>query len=543
MTYKIAICIPSLGSPTLKTWNSFNNLVKPRSGGDLLGETHFINIEDRPVDDARQWLTRQALSVPGLTHILWIDDDMVFQPDALQKLLAHDLDIVGGLCFNRRSPAYQPIVAKKYHPDLGMAPNATGFVYDLPQSGLYECDRTGGAFLLVKTQVFKDIETHFGPDSWWIPAGDASEDFSFCARAQECGYKIFVDCGVSIGHIGKVTIDRDVASKLRTLQMATWVPKIEAAEGAPRVSVIIPTYNQKPSYLKAAVLSALNQTVPTEVIVVDDGTIDYDLRCDEVMSSFSGGVVDSPSPILLPGEEQRIVWLSKRAKLIRHDTNRGISAALNTGIAHMTTDYFCWLSSDDLFSPDKVEKQLNAMLASGAKASFTDYTVIDNTPESFGKYVVGPTWRTIEEQLAMLRHVCCINGSTAMIHGEVFEAFSEDSKLGRFFDPDLKYAQDWFAWLKIATKFLWLRIPESLGTRREDGNLTSVIQAAPPDDERRKRRDEEDKIVRERYIDKHKAWVVLAPKDFKGDLAPFVFRSKEAALHAFPEREISEVTY
>lgn len=500
MTYKIAICIPSLGYPTLKTWNSFNNLIKPRSGGDLPGETHFINIEDRPVDDARQWLTRQALSVEGLTHILWIDDDMVFQPDALQRLLAHDLNIVGGLCFNRRSPAYQPIVAKKYHPDLGMAPGATGFVYDLPQSGLYECDRTGGAFLLVKAEVFRKIETHFGPDSWWVPFGDASEDFSFCARAQECGYRIFVDCGVSIGHVGSVVIDRENATKLRTLQMAKWIPKIEAAEGAPRVSVIIPTYNQKPSYLKAAVLSALNQTVPTEVIVVDDGTTDYDLRIEETLNGFTSG----PWSISEDGDREvarRIVWLSKRAKLVKHDQNRGISAALNTGIAHMTTDYFCWLSSDDLFSPDKVEKQLNAMLASGAKASFHDYTVIDNTPGSFGKYVVGPTWRTIEEQMVMLRHVCCINGSTVMIHKSILDERDPDSNP---FEITLRFSQDWEMWLWVAKRYLWLRIPESLGTRREGENLTSQIHAAPPDDERRKRRDEEDRIVREQYGDQRK---------------------------------------
>jgi teichuronic acid biosynthesis glycosyltransferase TuaG len=496
--YKIAICLPSLGSPTLKTWNAFNNLVKPRSNGELPGETHFITIEDRPVDDARQWLTRQALSVEGLTHILWIDDDMEFPPHALKQLLSHDKPIVGGLCHNRRSPAYQPIVAKKYHPDLAMPQDALGFVYDLPQSGLYECDATGAAFLLVRADVFKAITERFGPDSWWVPAGNASEDFSFCARARECGYSVFVDCGLDIGHIGTATITRDTASKLRTLQMAKWVPKVDAPAGKPLVSVIIPTYNQRPMYLKAAVLSALNQTVPTEVIVVDDGTTDYCIRTPDEAAQGIGGPSDRSKPERMRKEDFSIT-LPPQVKLIRHDTNRGISAALNTGIAHMTTDYFCWLSSDDTFHPEKVQKQLNAMLASGAKASFTDYTVIDNTPETFGKYVVGPTWRTIEEQTAMLRYVCCINGSTVMLHASVFEAFAQDSMKGRFFDLDLKYGQDWDAWCKIGQKFLWLRIPESLGTRREDGNLTSAIQAAPADDSRRKRRDEEDKIVRERY--------------------------------------------
>jgi glycosyltransferase involved in cell wall biosynthesis len=490
---KVAICTPSLGHPKLKFVNALNNLTKPRSGGPLVGQTLLINLEDRPVDDARRLLTQDALQWKGVTHILWVDDDMVFPPDALQRLLAHDLDIVGGLCFNRRAPAYQPIVAREYDPTLAMPKNATGFVYDLPRAGVVECDATGGAFLLVKVQVFRDIAAKFGSDSWWTPDGEASEDFSFCRRARACGYKIHVDCSLEIGHIGEVIITRREAEALRTQRVAPWVGVHPGAlaSGAPRVTVVIPTYNQKPMYLKAAVLSALNQTVPTEVIVVDDGTTDYELRSELVMQPHfpADGIALDDS-----GKPRRTVWISQRAKLVKHDTNRGISAALNTGVAHMTTDYFCWLSSDDLFSPDKVEKQLNAMLASDAKASFHDYTVIDNTPESFGRYVIGPTWASIEEQLRQLRQTCLINGSTVMIHRDVFAAFIEDP-----FDLNLKYGQDWEAWLRIATKFLWLRIPESLGCRREDGNLTSLIAASPEDDPRRKRRDEEDQIVRERY--------------------------------------------
>ena len=500
--YKVAICTPSLGHPKLKFINSLNNLVKPRASGPLLGETMLYNVEDRPVDDARRMATSAVLAWPGITHLLWVDDDMVFPTDALQRLLAHNLDIVGGLCFNRRAPAYQPIVAREYDPALVMPKNATGFVYDLPKSGLIECDATGGAFLLVRAQVFRDIEAKFGPESWWIPDGEASEDFSFCRRAKACGYNIFVDCDLEIGHIGEVVIARREAEALRTFKVAPWAGVTSGpATGAPKVSVIIPTYNQKPSYLKAAVLSALNQTVPTEVVVVDDGTTDYEILLGDKPDPQQAAPItrDTGLPPLRP-----VVWISRRAKLIKHDTNGGISAALNTGIAHMTTDYFCWLSSDDLFSPDKVEKQLNAMLASGAKVSFHDYTVIDDTPESFGRYVVGPTWASIEEQLRQLRQTCLINGSTVMLHGEVFEAFAEDSKLGRFFDPDLRYGQDYDAWLKVATKFLWLRVPESLGCRREDGNLTSQIQQSPEDDPRRKRRDEEDRIIRERYADKRR---------------------------------------
>jgi glycosyltransferase involved in cell wall biosynthesis len=519
---KIAFCIPTLGRPHMATWNNFNNLMKPRASGDLLGESHFITIEDRPVDNARLLATQQALSVEGLTHVLWIDDDMTFPPDALQRLLAHDKDVIGGLCHNRRAPSYQPIAARKYDPALGMPQDSYGFVYDLPQSGLVEVDATGGAFLLVKAEVFKAIEARFGPNSWWVPQGEASEDFSFCRRAQDCGFKIFVDCGLDIGHFGTVEIHRKQADALRTFKTAPWIPTVDAAAGAPRVTVVIPTYNQKPAYLKAAVLSALNQTVPTEVIVVDDGTTDYNLGIETVLSS--------------PVEEEigrKIVWLSKRAKLIKHDTNRGISAALNTGIAHMTTDYFCWLSSDDIFTPNKVERQLNAMIATGAKASFHDYTVIDNTAGTFGMYVHGQDWRTIDQQMAALRENCCINGSTVMLHKDCFDLVPVERNAQmepQFFDPSLRFAQDWEAWLRIAQRFLWLRVPEALGVRREGENLTAQIAGSPADDARRARRDEEDRIVRRRYAEY--VWVA---RD-RADRILGVFRDPQAAWSICGER-------
>lgn len=527
--YKIAIATPTLGRPHMRTWNSFNNLVKPRANGTLVGETHFLTLEDHPVDSARQWLTREALSVGGLTHILWIDDDMTFPPDALQRLLAHDKDVIGGLCHNRRAPSYQPIAARLYDPVLGMPQDAYGFVYDLPPSGLVEVDATGGAFLLVKAQVFRDVAAKFGADSWWIPEGEASEDFSFCRRAQQCGYKVWIDCGLDIGHIGTVEITRKVAKALRSTEVSPWIGTQGAvADGAPRVSVIIPTFNQKPAYLKAAVLSALNQTVATEVIVVDDGTTSHEILLGDGFDGASYMGTDGISR----------VWLSKRAKLVKHDRNLGISAALNTGIAHMTTDYFCWLSSDDIFAPNKVERQLNAMLTSGAKASFHDYTVIDNTPQSFGKYVQGPSWSTIEEQMRMLRETCCINGSTVMLHASVFEMFPEESKEGRFFDPTLRFGQDWDTWLKIAQRTLWLRVPEPLGVRREGENLTAQIAASGEQDERRKRRDEEDRVVRERHAGrKGHLYAVLA-----SDVSPIVFYNEDGSVDAclYANREKAE---
>jgi glycosyltransferase involved in cell wall biosynthesis len=89
----------------------------------------------------------------------------------------------------------------------------------------------------------------------------------------------------------------------------------------PVASIVIPTYNQRPQYLAEAVNSALGQTVPNvEVIVVDDGSdeppfADRDLKPENL-------------------------------QIIRHETNRGIAAALNTGIRASSAPWVCWLSSD-----------------------------------------------------------------------------------------------------------------------------------------------------------------------------------------------------
>ncbi len=96
------------------------------------------------------------------------------------------------------------------------------------------------------------------------------------------------------------------------------------------VSVVIPVYNGA-RYLPQAIDSALGQTYPhCEVIVVNDGSED-------------GG--ETRKAALAYGD--RIRYIEKE--------NGGVASALNCGIQSMNGRYFCWLSHDDLFLPDKVD--------------------------------------------------------------------------------------------------------------------------------------------------------------------------------------------
>src|SRR6185295_18211153 len=85
--------------------------------------------------------------------ILFIDADMSFRPDAIGRLVKvreeHDLDIVGGLCFQRKAP-HQPTLYMRESPFEG------GYSFlEKWDSDLVEVDGTGFAFILIHRRVFE----------------------------------------------------------------------------------------------------------------------------------------------------------------------------------------------------------------------------------------------------------------------------------------------------------------------------------------------------------------------------------------------------
>jgi len=151
--------------------------------------------------------------------ILFIDSDMVFQPGAVKTLIEtqkkFDLDIVGGLCF-QRTPPYQPTM-------YVMAANAKHgytFIEDWAEDAAVEVDATGMAFCLIHKRVFDRILRHntgegFAdlevrrnetPPPFFRWEGQYGEDFLLCREAKETGSKIFVDTSVKIGHSGQTII-------------------------------------------------------------------------------------------------------------------------------------------------------------------------------------------------------------------------------------------------------------------------------------------------------------------------------------------------
>lgn len=151
--------------------------------------------------------------------LLFIDSDMVWQPEATRLLIEtrekFDLDMVGGLCFQRGDP-YQPTMYR-------MAPHdAHGYTFmeKWDPDAAIEVDATGMAFCLIHKRVFDRIleKNNAGPFPEFKerrgqrPAPffrweeEYGEDFLFCREAKASGSKIFVDTSVKIGHVGELVI-------------------------------------------------------------------------------------------------------------------------------------------------------------------------------------------------------------------------------------------------------------------------------------------------------------------------------------------------
>lgn len=101
----------------------------------------------------------------------------------------------------------------------------------------------------------------------------------------------------------------------------------------PTVSIIIPCYNKR-AYVAATIESALAQTHPCEVIVVDDGSTDGSLN---EIKHFDG----------------RVKWVT--------GPNRGGCAARNTGVEMASGEFLQFLDADDILPPEKIARQLAAL--------------------------------------------------------------------------------------------------------------------------------------------------------------------------------------
>tara|TARA_R110002095_G_scaffold51836_5_gene45250 strand:- start:246 stop:1838 length:1593 start_codon:yes stop_codon:yes gene_type:complete len=189
----------------------------------------------------------------------------------------------------------------------------------------------------------------------------------------------------------------------------------------PKISIIIPVYNGA-NYMREAIDSAVAQTYENkEIIVINDGSTDGGETL-EIARSYGDKIhlIDKP--------------------------NGGVATALNAGIKAMNGEYFSWLSHDDVYPIDKLEKQIAFLEAREDKNTilFGDYTIINEKGALMGTSNVS----TIDTQNMTFELYASqsIHGCTLLIPKAVFE------KVGDF-PTDLPTTQDYDLWIRTSLQF------------------------------------------------------------------------------------------
>lgn len=201
------------------------------------------------------------------------------------------------------------------------------------------------------------------------------------------------------------------------------------------VSIIMPSYNTAP-YIKETITSVLNQTYTNwELIIVDDCSTD---NTDEVLATIN----------------------DDRIRFFKNEKNLGAAISRNRALRKANGQWIAYLDSDDLWMPEKLEKQIGFMEKNCCIFSYTGYEEIDVEGNKTGVKVTGPKKIT---KTGMFNY--CWPGCLTVM----FDA----TKVGMIQIKDIRKNNDYAMWLKVCRKADCYLLDECLGQYRK-GRTGSV---------------------------------------------------------------------
>jgi hypothetical protein len=162
---------------------------------DCANEIIFSVTQGTNICNNRSLLAQTALGY-GASHILFIDSDMRFPPDALKRLLAcvHDckVSIIGANCRQRTQKEY---TARK----------GSEFISSKGRTGIEEVETLGFGVTLIQRDVFAALKKPWFHTPW-DGTKQVTEDVYFCTMAREAGFKVHIDHDLSqlVRHAGTV---------------------------------------------------------------------------------------------------------------------------------------------------------------------------------------------------------------------------------------------------------------------------------------------------------------------------------------------------
>ena len=202
------------------------------------------------------------------------------------------------------------------------------------------------------------------------------------------------------------------------------------------VSIIMPSYNTA-KFIAETLDSVLRQTYTNwELIIVDDCSKD---DTDAVVAAYT----------------------DPRIRYLKNDANSGAAVSRNRALREAKGRWIAFLDSDDLWLPEKLEKQIAFMEREQVAFSYTNYEEIDEASARTGVFVTGPARIT----KTGMNNYCFPGCLTVMYDREV---------IGTVQIADIKKNNDYAMWLKVIRKENCYLLSETLALyRKRAGSISN----------------------------------------------------------------------
>jgi glycosyltransferase involved in cell wall biosynthesis len=293
------------------------------------------------------------------------------------------------------------------------------------------------------------------PDAIFQAMGRMLDDPDLQARLRKNGrdtarnhslshqFKEFEECFGRMLHIPFPAVRRNALQD--SLAALDDTPLQEFSKENPLVSVVIPTFNQA-AYLGQALDSLFKQTYTNwEAVVVNDGSTDN-----------TASVVEAYQQL-----DSRVRGFTK--------VNGGITSALNYGIQHARGEFFCWLSSDDLFYPEKIDLQVRSFALLSPEYALV-YGSFDILHEEDRRIEVLPYAKPLipGTEFAEGFKFDFIDGCTVMVR---MDALREVGGFNSYY----RHSQDMELWVRIASYgYRFFLLDKKVTIRRVHGSQAST---------------------------------------------------------------------
>lgn len=203
------------------------------------------------------------------------------------------------------------------------------------------------------------------------------------------------------------------------------------------VSIIMPSYNTG-KYIAESIQSIIEQTYKNwELLIIDDCSTD---NTDDVVSQFR----------------------DLRIRYLKNDKNSGAAVSRNYGLQEAKGKWIAFLDSDDLWMPQKIEKQISFMQKNHYFFSYTQYEEIDEQSKSLGRVISGP--KRITQKL--MKAYCWPGCLTIMYDAE---------KIGMIQIENLQKHNDYAMWLKAIKNSDCYLLEQNLARyRKRNGSISNT---------------------------------------------------------------------